>query len=154
MSGEDVLVMKQIVNGERALVALCGRIDAHAKVTAPKLDGIGVLIVDFRGVKAINSMGLHARTAVIKALAADLRVAFQHCPLRIVNQMNLFPGFMGGRAVKVLSFYAPYYCKACDRAETVYIETQTLKKAAGGAPQVPSQACPSCKKTMEFGAIE
>lgn len=153
MSGPGSLAVKQIFKGDRTLVALAGKIDEHSSFPPLKLDNVAVVMFDFRNVKAINSMGIQAWITFIKALPATLKVAFQHCPLRIVNQMNLFPGFMGGRDVKVLSFYAPYFCKGCDRSETIYVETKQVR-GEGGKLAMPPQPCSRCKQPMELGAIE
>lgn len=147
---QNTLISKELTKGNRALLALSGKIDENSVFPKIKFAGISTLVFDFRGIKGINSMGIQAWIAFLKSVPSNITVAFQHCPLRIVNQMNLFPAFMGSRPVKVVSFYAPYYCAPCDKSETLHVSVKDL----GAGLSLPKKNCSQCQKTMELGAIE
>jgi hypothetical protein len=89
----------------------------------------------------------------MKGLSAGLKIGYHRCPLRIVNQINLFPGFLGGRKVVFISFYAPYRCAGCGASETALLKAKdclTPAKVYGA----PARNCAKCSVPMEFAAIE
>ncbi|MFW5871730.1 MAG: hypothetical protein ACOCUT_01350, partial [bacterium] len=48
------------------------------------------------------------------------------------------------------TFYAPYYCKECDKEEQVLLKATDMHDK----DEAPSMKCSSCKKEMEFDDIE
>ena len=108
---------------------------------------------DFDKVSRINSIGIGRWVQFLEKIDSSANVRFANCPLRIVNQMNLFPGFMGGHKVEVVSFYTPYYCETCDESKTVFLETAKYfpDKANASAPDFN---CDECKAELEFDGIE
>lgn len=147
------LELKQAIKGEKTLISLRGKIDESAKFGTPKFEGIKVAIFDFDEVKAINSMGIQAWIAFLKKVPESVRVVFQRCPLRIINQINLFPGFLAGRKISIVSFYAPYFCDPCDEAFSFLLKTK--ESFPKGKPlKVPRKECGKCGEALEFGALE
>ncbi|NDE16559.1 hypothetical protein EBZ80_16675 [bacterium] len=139
---------------DRVSVAFAGKIDENAKYGTIDLGGKSILEFDFEKVELINSMGLQNWVSFMKALPANVAIHFVRCPLRIVNQMNLFPGFMGERKVVVESFYAGYFCEACDASHNNLLTRESVLNVGGGKPKAPEQKCPKCQKAMEFDGIE
>ena len=147
------LETKQTFKDAKSLISLAGRIDEHADFSQVSFENIKAMLFDFDQVRMINSMGIQAWISFLKRVPKRIAVGFRRCPLRIINQMNLFPDFTAGRPVAVLSFYAPYYCEACDQAASHLLTTKT-DFPQGADLLVPSKSCAECGETMEFGAIE
>lgn len=139
---------------DRVCVAFAGKIDENAKYGAIDVAGKSILEFDFEKVELINSMGLQNWVSFMKGLPAGVAIHFARCPLRIVNQMNLFPGFMGERKVVVESFYAGYFCEACDGSHNKLLTRDQVLVPGGAKPKAPAQQCPKCQKPMEFDGIE
>lgn len=139
---------------DRICVAFAGKIDENASYGSIILAGKTILEFDFEKVELINSMGLQNWVSFMKGLPANVSIHFTRCPLRIVNQMNLFPGFMGERNVIVESFYAAYFCSTCDGSFNNLLTRADVLKSGAGKPKAPEQKCPKCQKPMEFDGIE
>lgn len=139
---------------DRICVAFAGKIDENATYGSITFDGKTKLEFNFEKVELINSMGLQNWVSFMKGLPADVTIYFTRCPLRIVNQMNLFPGFIGERNVIVDSFYAAYFCGGCDGSFNNLLTREEVLKSDAGKPKAPLQNCPKCQKPMEFDGIE
>ncbi len=85
----------------------------------------------------------------MRGLTDRVRLVYVHCPLKVINQLNLFPAFKGGKTVEVASFFAPYYCESCDIPRVVLLDT--ARDFPGGRVGNPPVAnCPQCKGLMGF----
>jgi hypothetical protein len=151
----ELTITKNVVDG-RMHVMLAGRIDERAQFGAFDAAGQASVVFDFSGITLVNSLGIQAWGRFMKGLPPALKIGFHRCPLRIVNQINLFPGFLGGRKVVFISFYAPYRCSGCNASESVLLKAKDCLVAKGGAKAygAPARACHKCSKPMEFAAIE
>ncbi len=133
-------------------ISLIGRMSETAQYAAlADVGGADCVEFDFDGVTLINSKGIQIWKTFMTSLPQDLVIRYVNCTLKIVNQLNLFPSFQGNKKVEIKTFYAPYFCEACDSQLQIRLETA----AAFPDPRTaaaPSVTCPSCAKPMEFDA--
>lgn len=150
---EETLRIEQTIDGKKSVIKLSGQIDENAGYSCVKLDGIDEISFDFEKVNLINSTGLQKWISFVEKISPRIAIKFEKCPLRIVNQINLFPGFLANRKVEIESFFAPYYCVHCDSSKNVLLVTKShfSNKLNPVAPEI---SCPSCNKRMEFDGIE
>lgn len=145
--------IKQSKTGARAVLMLSGPIDEGSDYSGAHFEGVSEAQFDFSGVTLINSTGLQRWIKFLASIPAGVAISFARCPVRVVNQINMFPGFLAGKNVRVETFFASYYCESCDKSHDVILDTardfaDRTKVAA------PAQACPECKAEMEFDGIE
>jgi hypothetical protein len=138
--------------GANVEVRLAGQMDERANYSTIDLNGVAAADFDFEGVTMINSKGIQVWKDFMRSVPDNVRVTYKRCPLKVVNQLNLFPSFNGGKVVKVTSFFAPYFCEACDKPHTALLDTAT-HFPEGKPVAAPSIDCESCKKPLEFDAI-
>lgn len=147
------LTIVQSEEGGTLQLKLSGQIDEAADYSAVALVGKSHVDFDFEKVTFINSTGLQRWIKFLQAIDAKTVVVFSRCSIRVVTQLNMFPGFLAGRSVQIASFFAPYFCEACDQACELLLSVTDheveLKKA-----KAPRQLCPRCKKDAEFDGIE
>lgn len=138
--------------GDTLTYTLVGAMDENAIYPAVADAGIKHVVFDFGGVDLINSTGLQAWTKFLQSVPAVASVVFQNCSQRVVNQINLFPGFTAGKKLQIKSFYAPYFCDACDASRNVLLSLNDVQsEIAQGNP--PERKCDKCGKIMEFDSI-
>ena len=138
-------------NGAALEVKFSGTISQDADFSPVQLDGVESVAFDFEEVNRINSVGIRQWIQFIETIPETVNVSFERCPLRIINQINLFPGFTGNRRVDINSFYAQFKCKDCRKSHTTLLETrQHFNSDEIKAPMIP---CPKCKKDMRFDGI-
>jgi len=129
---------EQSLRENRKIVLLKGTIDEDTL-----LDGIlklgSPLVFDFSGVTAINSCGVRSWVNFIKSIP-HIPIAYEHCPVVVVRQLNMVPSFNGH--AKVESIYAPYICANCDTETQVLIPKEKFSELA---PKLPLK-CQSCQK--------
>ncbi len=143
------LQIQQSDNGTTRCVKLIGKMIESAQYQSIDASKSEVVEFDFSGVSMINSKGIQIWKDFMKSLPTTSRYTYVRCPLKVVNQLNLFPGFKGGKTVDVASFYAPYFCEACDKSNSILITTaRDFPGGRVGTP--PATICPDCQKPMEF----
>ena len=148
----DLLVTK-ISDGPVTRFLLEGKIDETSDYSEIARAHGDHLVLDFDKVTLINSSGIQKWIQFLRGLPSTIKVDFDNCPLRIINQMNLIPAFVGDRKIVPLSFYAPYYCEKCD--DSKYIRMVTAKEFADrNNVEAPPKNCPECNSPMEFDGIE
>ena len=139
--------------GSTLKLTLSGPMDESANYAVIDRAGVRRLEVDFEAVGLINSTGLQGWVKFVASLPATMEVVFRRCAVRVVSQMNMFPGFTGGRQVKIESFYAPYFCVACDRSVDILLAGGPPGKVLAG-DKAPPMSCPVCGESAEFDGIE
>ena len=151
MSGN--LKMDILYSETNMVIKLIGQIDESADYSKVAWNKVTSTIFDFQNVTLINSTGLQKWITFLEKVPSQVDIKFEKCPLRIVNQINLFPGFTVNRPVRILSFYAPYYCAECDFSQDILLDTEKYFKNRDqiSAPQIK---CLRCTKEMEFDGIE
>jgi hypothetical protein len=144
--------IQQKRTGANLELRLAGQMDERANYAIIDLKGVAAADFDFEGITMINSKGIQVWKDFMRSVPDNVRVTYQKCPLKVVNQLNLFPSFNGGKVVRVTSFYAPYFCESCDKAHTALLDTATYfpEGQTVAAPTIP---CDTCKKPLEFDAI-
>lgn len=144
----DLQILQTDANATKS-VKLVGKMIETANYGVIDASRSEVVEFDFSGVTMINSKGIQIWKDFMKSLPNSTRYVYVKCPLKVVNQLNLFPGFKGGKTVEIATFYAPYFCEGCDKPISTLITTaKDFPDGRIGAP--PSVACPTCKKPMEF----
>ena len=123
--------------------------DENAVYGTINIDDAAVVVINFEKVAMINSKGIQIWKEYVKSLPPQLKIAYARCPLRVVNQLNLFPSFSGGKNVVILSFYAPYFCEPCDGSHSILLEPKKVFPD-GKIGDPPEINCPACSKAMEF----
>ena len=92
--------------------------------------------INLESIETINSSGVAKWIELIGKLEEQNLIEFVHCPIGIVQQMNMVPQFKG--RYHVSSAFAPYYCAKCDKEHDVEIEIPM------GAPQTQSKSRNAC----------
>ena len=123
---------------------LSGVLDENAQLT--QLDALGAFThINFKDITRINSCGVRDWVQWMQTRAGK-PTTYEACPLVIVKQLNSVPEFAKGATIS--SFFAPYFCEACDEERMILLDPTTIveKKA-------PSIACSTCKAPLKFDAI-
>ncbi len=136
---------------EASYVKLSGVIDEDNGLgdLTEKIPG-GTVVIDLGEVERINSCGVRDwvnwLTKIEKSGAHPVLV---ECSPAIVAQINLVNNFTGGGAVK--SFFAPYFCPACDHEKVLLVEASEM----GPPPhKAPTCRCDECDGVMDFDDME
>jgi len=136
----------------RLELKLAGRLDGTSDYSAIPRQGVSEISMDFEGISLIDSVGVQGWTRFMESIEPQTKVIYRRCSVRIINQMNMFKGFCGGKNVAVESFFAPYYCEGCDESSDFLIESAPI--LASGSLNAPELPCPKCKTAMEFDGVE
>jgi hypothetical protein len=152
MNMESSFKVHQTKSGSDSLVRLSGHIDENADYTKISLTGIISITFDMEGISLINSSGLQRWISFIESIPENIKIYLSRCSTRVVNQVNLFPGFLGGKDIGIISFAAPYYCQNCDCAVNVIVETLTdFKNMDAITP--PQRRCEKCHGKLDFDGL-
>jgi anti-anti-sigma regulatory factor len=139
------------VQGSQFILQLSGPMNEDANYPVEFPQGVDEVIIDFKNVTLINSTGIQRWIQFFSHTPDHVQVSFVNCVQRIVNQINLFPGFMAGKNVKVLSFYAPYYSESEDESYDLLLKVnEDFPNGYNGAPQKTSES----GEELEFDGIE
>jgi len=133
-------------------VKLSGVIDEDNNLTT-LVDQIpaGTAVINVGEVERINSCGVRDWVNWLgKIEKNNASVVLVECSPAIVAQINLVHNFTGGGAVK--SFFAPYFCPACDLEKVLLIETAEMSGQA--SPTAPTCRCDECDGPMDFDDME
>jgi hypothetical protein len=143
------------VEGSNFEIALQGQINEGSHLDNLEVEmasrPLAKTYLNLEGVENINSSGVAKWIKLISNFEAlNLQVEFTHCPIEIVQQMNMVPQFRG--KYHVSSAYAPYFCAKCDKEHEV--EIQIPKGATSKMIQVKdSMPCKVCDSTMIFDDV-
>lgn len=140
--GRDLrITARQMCRG--TALGLIGAIDEAAALTQLS-EFASPLLFDLGAVTKITSAGVQ-RWIDMMADLADVPVTLDHCPVIIVQQMNMIANFRQHAAIR--SFFAPYRCETCDRDEDVLLSLDGLERPLTTPPTVP---CYQCNHPMAF----
>jgi anti-anti-sigma regulatory factor len=134
------------VDGE--LVSLAGEVDDQA--TLSDLAGqLGArVIVDLKGIRFINSVGVREWIVFLGALAQrGASVVLRNCSEPMVHQMSMVVEARGSAEVE--SFCAPFLCDDCASERSLVLDV-AANLTELKARRVPAQKCPDCGGTMRF----
>lgn len=131
---------------------LIGNIDEN--VTYPSFDFslYKELTLDLSGIDLINSTGIQSWIIFFKSIPESININFDKCNIRVINQINQFPGFLDGRKINYKSFFAPYFCEDCDRSIDSLIVVEEHKEDLFNTV-APQFNC-SCNQPLEFDSLE
>jgi anti-anti-sigma regulatory factor len=111
----------------------------------------GTAVINVGEVERINSCGVRDWVNWLgKIEKSNANVILVECSPAIVAQINLVHNFTGGGAVK--SFFAPYFCPACDLEKVLLIEAAEM--SSQGTPSAPTCRCDECDGVMDFDDME
>ena len=88
-------------------------------------------------------------TPTAPAMRTRARWCFDHCSVPFCTQASYIFEFLGRGEVS--SFFAPYYCPACDRETEREFDVADVIVEPTLAP--PRLNCPSCDKQMHFEPV-
>ncbi len=151
MSASSLTIVKN-VSGGALMVSFVGQIDAGADYSSLQFTGVSKAVFNFQGINLINSAGIQKWVKFMESLPDELNIVFEVCPASIVNQINLFANFTGGKKVEFTSFIAPFFCEKCDEENDMLLKAKDI--VSHGDVTVPTPPCPTCGTTMEFDSIE
>jgi anti-anti-sigma regulatory factor len=148
----DSLKLTQTSNGNQTIIKLEGQIDEDANYSTVTFGGFISVTFDMEGITLINSSGIQRWVNFIRGIPETIKLYLTSVPPRIINQINLFPGFLDNRQVGIISFFAPYYCEACDKTHNIKMDT-AVSFPDREAITPPPANCPQCQKQMDFDGI-
>lgn len=130
---------------EKTLVFLEGVVDEEADFT-PLTRLTGDLVINLKGIRRLNSAGIHDWVEVLRELSRQARFVFTECSAAVMLQLNMLHGFLAHAPVQ--SFYAPMRCEACD------IEINQLFQTADCSVGLPVAPCPRCRRALTLDEVE
>jgi len=133
---------------EDEVLSLVGEIDDQATLS-DLIDQLGPrVVIDLRGVRFINSVGVREWIVFLGALDdRGKAVVLRNCSEPMVHQMSMVVEARGNAEVE--SFCAPFLCDDCASERSLVIDVaQNLGDLE--ARRVPAQKCPDCGGTMRF----
>lgn len=108
----------------------------------------GRVVMDFAGVKRINSFGVRELLNFLEALRRDAQVEAVRCSPAFVNQLNLLPEL--SRKIMVKSILAPLECPGCLQES----EAEVQVTHGGARAELPNVKCDDCGRPMELSEPE
>ncbi len=136
-----------------AVVALSGQVDEAVDYGKINLKGLKRVAFDFEKIKLINSTGLQRWIKFLGDIDQDVEITFVRCAIRVITQINMFPGFTAGRPVQIESFFAPYFCETCDKSQDLLLERRRDFPDPANII-APKMKCLKCGGPAEFDGIE
>ena len=128
--------------GPVTLVSFRGKL--NEKFSGAVAGGVlsGQVVFDLRRVERVTSFGVREWLQMLAACEPRVSELYLvQCSEPVVSQLSMVKRFAGPG--KVLSFYAPYHCAACDQSFQGLLEVSVHGKALqrGEVPQLPCAAC-------------
>lgn len=139
VQGVATAVLSGVLDEDNELHLITGRI------------GPGQLVVNLEEIERINAAGVREWLDWISTVERrGVTVLLDRCSPAVVAQLNLVNNFTGQGRVR--SFYAPYFCPRCDRADRRLIQATELVDLQ---PLVaPVHPCSRCEQPMDFDDVE
>lgn len=136
--------------GQAVVLHLAGCVDERADLSPLRAANGPVLVLDLAEVRRINSVGVREWIRAMKTIPTDVVVYWDNVSTAMVAQLNMIANFNGHSRVR--SFYAPYYCPACDLEQRFLLQVSDVR--GGGSPTAPEHSCAECGGPLEFDDIE
>lgn len=151
---ESLKIKVSIQHGVGFLV-LSGNIDEHANYDSVTRDieRCEKILINLEDIKLINSTGIQKWIEFMGRFLGVINV--EKCSVRVISQLNMFPGFFGKRAINIRSFFVPYFCQGCDESRNILVRcdsTHVIDLKSGKSPVL--EPCEQCKTILEFDGIE
>ena len=128
------------------MLSLAGSIDEQADLTPLREVASGALVLDLGGVDRINSVGVREWIRALQAIPEAVTVTWVATSVALVSQLGMIANFHGRSRIR--SFYAPYWCAACQA------EQRFLLTPADVATAAPRFTCPRCAGPLELDELE
>src|SRR5215510_15349258 len=138
--------------GEVSFVKLGGVIDEDNELSelVEKIP-TGTAVIDLGEIERINSCGVRDWVNWLSRIEKiGAKPVLVECSPAIVAQINLVNNFTGAGVVK--SFFAPYFCPACDLEKVLLVEAQEM--VGQEPPKAPTCRCDECDGVMDFDDME
>lgn len=112
------------------------------------------LTINLKDVTRINSCGVRDWVNAVKSITQPVTIEYAECSRAVVDQLIMVFNFLTGGSI--LSFYAPYYCDACDEEFNMLINVSEHfpDEDSLEEPEAPDFDCPGCGKAMAFNEDE
>ncbi len=137
--------------GGEIVLKLSGCVDERADLQALQAVEAGAtLVLDLGDIARINSVGVREWIRAMKTIPSNVQVWWDNVSTPMVAQLNMIANFHGHSRIR--SFYAPYYCNACDLEQRFLLTME--KDLADGKAVAPAHECTKCGATLEFDDIE
>lgn len=124
--------------GARAAVKLAGDLDESSAEVLFRLknalNAVPDIIVDTAGVSRVNSAGMAHYSKFAQDLAGS-RIRYVNCSSSFIDFAIMLPGILTNATVG--SFYATYYCQACDDEFYRLVDNEAACK-------IKTAPCPKC----------
>lgn len=130
------------------LLTLAGEVDDQATLSDLTGQLASPVIVDLKGVRFINSVGVREWIVFLSTLAErGASVVLRNCSEPMVHQMSMVVEARGSAEVE--SFHAPFLCDDCASERSLPLDVKQ-HLAELKSRRVPAQKCPDCGGTMRF----
>ena len=149
--GQSIKVLEAREAGKLS-IKLSGAIDEQATYDDISLNGASLVELDLKDIGMISQQGIQKWVKFFESIPEGIQIKFVNCNVRVVNQINQFSGFLGGKKIEIESVYAPYFCGKCEE------EVETLVNScdvdlSGKKPKPPVRNCPECGEELKFDGI-
>jgi eukaryotic-like serine/threonine-protein kinase len=102
--------------------------------------GQGTIEVDCGRLARINSEGVRLLSKALKVVAGKgVKLVFQRCTPSLIEHVNTYDGFLSGGTVE--SIMAPYMCRKCGKATSVYMTCEAVVEQGLQPQPVPCESC-------------
>ncbi len=141
------ITMDEVVRDAIRIVTIRGRITEAFKGETAAAMLRGRVILDLSDVHRVTSFGVREWLAMFGS-AKDLSECYlARCSESTVNQLTMIRAFDGG--AKLLSFFAPYLCQACNKPfERLFDVELDAQEIASVSPE--QVRCPRCDGAGKF----
>ena len=144
------ITVRRIDEENTSTFYLEGAIDENAKfdklLDRPKQN----IIINFKAVEKINSVGVKRWIEILEKLPKSSNLLYTECSVPVVTQMNMVTNFKGQG--KIASFYAPYYCPQCDIEYKYLLNIQ--EHFLSRVLRAPAVHCVRCQTPLQFDELE
>ena len=131
-------------------VAMKGEIDENTDLTELAKTLKRQVELDMELVRRVNSAGVREWVNFMREVAHLDAISLSRCSFAIVDQLNMIFNFRGSATVD--TFYAPYFCKRCDREVSVLLSVRKdFMQRESLSP--PDRDCPRCGSRLLFDDI-
>ncbi len=130
-------------------ISLRGSFDEKTDFSGIQFNGSENVIFDTSGLTLINSWGARQWIMFLRSVPQDVGFCFVNTSPVFIKHCNMVVDMLGRGSV--LSFAAPYTCRACERENERILQVSSISKAIMEEP--PEFRCPSCGGLEEFDEV-
>lgn len=138
---KTILKVKTKAGIDPAVVHISGRLDETSKPAVERIASLAAqtIIIDFRGLNFISSMGIQHWIALVRSTNGKTLV-LRNCPAVFINQVNQIQDMIANCVVE--SFETDFYCETC------HMETTTTHRTDSGLAKIKADSsniqCQNC----------